>query len=234
MNETSSYIAILRHGEYEQPKRVPSALLPHPLTIKGVGQAAGAAKKLQDFALQHQLKICPQIDSSKLLRAYETSLQIAEKLNGMTGENFYIHEYSALAERSVGAMANLTIDEIEAIMERDPRFQKPAEGWKSNSWYKLPFQGAESLMESGIRVAQHLQKRADEQVSSMQPHLKVIVGHGASLRHAALNLGLLKADDLPKFSMYHADPIFLKRTGHRWSLLLGEWKLRDQQREGID
>ena len=43
------YFLFMRHAEYEQPDKVPSALLPHPLTLEGRGQYLEGAKKVKDF-----------------------------------------------------------------------------------------------------------------------------------------------------------------------------------------
>lgn len=230
---SSSYIAILRHGDYDQPEGVPSALLPHPLTAKGRRQSQGAVVSLKAMLKDYNLTIHPTIDTSPSLRAWETASIIGEGLASIGETTPLIEEIEDLTERSLGAMANLTIDQIEDIMDKDPRYHVPAEGWKSNSWYRLPYKGSESLMESGIRVASHLQNVAIETKGS--GYLKIIVGHGASFRHAALCLGLLKPSEIPALSMHHASPILLARSVEgKWSRVKGEWKVRLPLSEGMD
>lgn len=229
--EIVSYVAVMRHGDYEQPKGVPSALLPHPLTAKGRTQSEEAVERIAELIGHFDLSLHPIIDTSPSLRAWETAEIIRQGFRGDEEPRIDLEEVDTLTERSLGSMANLSIHEIETIMERDPRFRSPIKGWKSNSWYRLPYPGCESLMESGIRVASHLQQRADECQGTGT--LKLILGHGASLRHAALCLGLLESSQIPKFSMHHARPILLGKTSKgRWVQLAGDWKPR--QEEALD
>lgn len=228
----SSYLAILQHGHYEQPIGVPNALLPHPLTAKGQRQAEGAVVTLKAMLKDHKLKLHSIIDTSPTLRSWETAKIIAGQLYDDSG-NGHLCEIDNLTERSLGAMANLTVDQIEEAMNRDPRYQAPAEGWKRNSWYRLPFTGAESLMESGIRVASHLQEVAAEIKGTGL--LKILVGHGASFRHAALCLGILKPSEVPALCMHHGSPILLEKSENgKWSRIKGDWKLRLPLAEEID
>jgi 2,3-bisphosphoglycerate-dependent phosphoglycerate mutase len=186
---------------------------------------------LIDLSRESGLYIDNVLDTSAQLRAWETGDIICKALAGEFGASFDIREVENLAERCLGSVANLRVSQIEEILERDPRYQRPQPGWKSRSWYRLPFQGAESLMESGIRVASHLQHCADE-LEVGPKRIKVIVGHGASLRHAALCLGMLKPTDIPKLSMHHAKPIFVQRqVMGQWKKLFGEWKLRASKEE---
>ena len=70
----------LRHAEYEQPKGVPSALLPHPLTSDGFIQAKEGAKKLCAFFDGNPDLLPPYIECSILLRAYQTAQIIQEEI----------------------------------------------------------------------------------------------------------------------------------------------------------
>lgn len=219
-------VALLRHAEYRQPEDVPSAWLPYPLTEKGLSQARAAASSLYDFMQSNELACLPRIDCSLMLRAWQTADVIANQLARLMGADLGIDEYPSLAERSVGAAANLTIEEIESILAEDPRYSRPAAGWKANSEYKLPFQGAESLDEAGLRVAFHIQRTWHAAMDSGDGGLKIIVGHGASIRHAAKVLGLLASDEVGSVSMYHAEPIFITCEDGKWRLLAGRWKPR--------
>lgn len=218
MSEPFPIVAILRHAEYHQPEGMPSAWLPYPLTDEGMGQARQAAEEILAFARSRDSVIDPQVDCSRMLRAWQTASAIASRLELGT-----VAEFSSLAERSVGAVANLTTSAIEALMEADPRYEVPSKGWKSSTDYRLPFQGAESLAEAGERVAAHIS-------TCMSPSdagsVKVVVGHGASFRHAAMHLGLLSRDTVASVSMYHARPIFIGRKEEKWQILAGEWKPR--------
>lgn len=219
-------VALLRHAEYRQPENVPSAWLPYPLTEHGVSQARAAAKSVYDFTEKYGLKCLPRIDSSLMLRAWQTADVIANQLARLMGADLTIDEYPSLAERSVGAAANLSLEEIERVLAEDPRYMRPSPGWKSSSDYKLPFQGAESLDEAGLRVAFHIQRTWHTCNDAGESGLKIIVGHGASIRHAAKVLGLLGSDEVASVSMYHAQPIFITCEDGQWQLLEGRWKPR--------
>lgn len=217
----NSVLAIMRHAEYEQPSGVPSAWLPHPLTAVGEQQAIEAATGLRRFLDEQGLQLDPVGHSSTMLRAWQTAIIIAEQL-GMHD----VQQFDDLAERSVGAVANLTTTEIERLMAMDPRYKAPPEGWKSNSDFRLPFQGAESLREAGDRVAGHLRGCMDQLDQAAGPTLRLVVAHGASIRHAAMHLGLLTAEGVGKVSMYHAQPIFVSRRNDDWCIIEGTWKAR--------
>lgn len=167
-----------------------------------------------------------------MLRAWQTADIIAARLKQLLGQDFSIAEYSELAERSVGAMANLTVDEIENIMALDPRYAAPPSGWKSNSDYCLPYQGAESLNQAGCRVAGHLESVCESMLKEGIDCLKIVVGHGASIRHAALQMGLLTREGVGQVSMYHAVPVYLSRRQDCWVKLAGEWKVRVKDSDG--
>ncbi|MFT4633779.1 MAG: 2,3-bisphosphoglycerate-dependent phosphoglycerate mutase [Candidatus Azotimanducaceae bacterium] len=218
-----SVLALIRHGDYQQPTGVPSALLPYPLTPEGMEQAAACARLLQNYASDNNLNFHPQVDCSRQLRAYQTAGTI---IAGLSMPELRICEHEALAERSVGAMANLDLQQIEAIVEADPRYEPLPHGWKSSSDYCLPYQGAESLRHAGARVAQHIQS-VWQTIAPQQ--LKIIVGHGASIRHAAACLGMINEAEISALSMYHASPIFIRqdRAG-AWQRLEGEWKIRQK------
>ncbi len=214
------FICVLRHADYQQPRDVPSAWLPYPLTEAGVSQSKQAAVVISDFLGRAGLEADPVLDASHMLRAWQTAKIISDELG--LGE---IEEFPGLAERSVGAAANLTVDEIEAILATDPRYEVPASGWKSSTYYRLPFQGAESLAEAGRRVADHLLRRYGEMSG---PGVKIVVAHGASIRHAAMHMGLLTPETVGSVSMYHASPLFFFEQGGTWQIAEGEWKQRNR------
>ncbi|HEY7772766.1 MAG TPA: histidine phosphatase family protein [Marinagarivorans sp.] len=219
------YIALLRHGEYHQQVHVPSALQPYPLTNRGEAQALKAAQCIQEFAQMHNLAIHQTIDCSPLLRSWQTADIIAKKIDS---ETMRVESFDALIERSVGSVANLTIAEIEQVISADPRFDKPPLDWKSNSTYRLPFYGAESLMQAGERVQQHIQRAINNLVFECRiPSVKLMVGHGASLRHAAHLMGIIEFDEIAKLSMHHARPIIFEINAMGLKHVSGEWKTRD-------
>jgi 2,3-bisphosphoglycerate-dependent phosphoglycerate mutase len=221
----------VRHGAYEQPPGVPSALLPHPLTDEGREQARAAVTELVDLVTSQGWSLDPTIHTSRQLRAWETGSLIAEGLTERLGVPFCVQEHEALSERSLGSAANLTVEEIARILERDPRVTTPLpERWKSRADFRLPLQGAESLRQAGERVADHLRAHVKEPGADESDTLQVFVGHGASFRFAAVALGLFSAADAEARSVYHCRPIVLERLGaDAWAHAAGEWKPRSRR-----
>ena len=231
--------ALVRHGDYEQPPGVPSAHLPHPLTAKGRAQARALAETLAARELSGDWRIAYRIDTSTLRRAWETGRLIAEVLTTKLGRPFEIVSFDALSERSLGSMANLTVDAIARIIADDPRHQPLPEGWKSRSGLKLPVQGAESLLEAGARVATHVDGRlrplAELAADSEGDTLKLFVSHGAALRHAAVCLGTLTLDQLPGLSMHHCQPVHVeRRPDGTYRHAEGAWKVRAAKTQARD
>jgi len=220
-----SLIAVfIRHADYQQLPNTPSAHQPFPLTEKGKRQAQTGARLISDMALAHNWKIHPLIHCSNLLRAWQTADLISKQLDAIID----IQGFDALAERSMGSAANLTLNQVEQVLDQDPRFDNPPPNWKSNSEYCLPLQGAESLLDSGKRIATHVRQQMDNlQLSGQTRLMQLFVGHGAAFRHAAYHLGALAFDDIAKLSMYHVSPVaFEVNTGAPWKHVAGEWKIR--------
>ncbi|MVF12048.1 histidine phosphatase family protein [Ketobacter sp. MCCC 1A13808] len=233
--------AIMRHGDYHQLANTPSALQPFPLTAQGCEQARQGAASIAGFLRQQQCELHSAIDSSQLLRGWQTArivadaLKLAAPASQRTGID--VQGYEDLAERSVGSAANLTLQQIEEILQADPRYRDPPTDWKSNSHYCLPLQGAESLMQAGERVAAHLEKQMQGLFTTeTSDTLKLFVGHGAAFRHAAYCMGLLVFEDIAKLSMHHAQPLFFEFNARaeadsgesRWRHIDGEWKVRSK------
>ena len=229
--------ALLRHGDYHQLPDTPSAHQPFPLTPLGREQAGNAGEEIAAMLDAQGWRLAPAIDSSNLLRAWQTADLLHEAFRGGVPA-VSVQGYDALAERGLGSAANLTATQIEAIIAEDPRFAPLPMNWKADSHYRLPLQGAESLMEAGERVAAHLsvqmQALADSSRSDQSPGgtqrsglLKLFVGHGAAFRHAAHRLGVLAFDDIAKLSMHHARPVYLEYLpGQGFRHIAGEWKVR--------
>ncbi len=218
------YCAFIRHGDYQQRQSVPSALQPFPLSKKGMQQAKQCGGEVLILAEALGCKLYPSIYSSTALRAWQTAQIIAEKTSSADAQ-ISVQQSDALCERSVGAVANLTIAEIEQVLEQDPRFQSPPPNWKSNSDYCLPFTGAESLSQSGIRVATYV-KQTLARIHQGNNWLVLFVGHGASIRHAAYQLGIMAKDEIAKSSMHHAKPIVFKWLDAQFTHVAGAWKQR--------
>ncbi len=219
------FMALIRHGEYAQPADTPSAWLPQGLVEAGRRQACAAAEQIADLVRTHGLQVHPTIDCSRMRRAWETARLIADQLGTALGLTFDVEQFDALAERGVGALANLTLQQIEQHIDDDPRFEPLPAGWKSTSNFKLPVQGAESLMEAGERVRAHVERRLEGLDSET---LKLFVGHGASIRHGAHLLGMLTLQDIPHLSMHYAAPIVFERSANGWIKIAGDWKTRSK------
>ena len=217
---SGAIFALIRHGDYQQMPNTPSAHQPWGLTTKGCQQAETLAGTLTELMHTHGWKPADRIVSSPLLRAYQT----AQILNQYWPVDSDVEVYDDLTERSLGAGNNLSIDAIECAMNQDPRVTDWPADWKSNSFFRLPVVGAESLMEAGHRVAGRLNQL--NRVISRGVCVPV-VGHGASLRHAAHLLGVLAFDEIKKLSMHHAEAVCIQCAGNgTWTHLAGPWKVR--------
>jgi 2,3-bisphosphoglycerate-dependent phosphoglycerate mutase len=226
--------ALIRHGDYRQRPNTPSAHQPYPLNAEGAAQAAGAAAAIHAEAQAQGWRIIDPIDSSQLLRAWQTADIIGRSLT--PDREPPIESFDALAERGLGSAANLNLDEIAEALRDDPRYPEPPPNWKADSHYRLPLQGAESLLEAGARVAAHLEGRMQALRGRVNgDSLKLFVGHGAAFRHAAYRLGVLQFEDIARLSMYHATPVYLElRADGTWHQVAGEWKLRTRHSEFTD
>ncbi|MEJ8475700.1 histidine phosphatase family protein [Roseibium algae] len=226
---------LIRHGDYAQRIGAPSALQPFALTAKGHEQAKAAGQDIAKTLKSNDWHLSPTVHCSRQLRAWQTARGIVDSLVENCGISCELIEDEALAERSVGALANLTTDDIEQVIANDPRHDALPEGWKSNSHFKLPMQGAESLMEAGKRVAAYLTAHMTTLPASEQTQALLFVGHGASFRHAAHVLGVLDYDDIDRLSMHHARPIVLEHhPDETWTHIGGDWKSRRQNETPAD
>lgn len=224
MSATLGYTVILRHGAYHQRPDAPSARQPFALTDAGRAQAQAGAETLQEMLRTAEITAPLTVHCSRQLRAWQTATEVVATLRacGITLPDPV--ETSALAERGLGSAANLTAAEIEAVLRDDPRYDAAPPGWKSDSAYRLPLEGAESLLDAGARVAEHLRQSATP--GTVQIH----VGHGASFRHAFHHLGVLARDEIARLSMFHARPLLFCHEGRvNWQHLAGEWKIRAPQ-----
>lgn len=228
--------AIVRHGAYRQLPDTPSAHQPFPLVAAGEQQAREAAAGLRSLLAERQLSLFPQVDSSHLLRAWQTAQIMLQELTDLFPQPPGLNGFDELAERSVGSAANLSIARIEAVVREDPRYPELPPDWKSDSRFRLPLQGAESLLQAGERVAAHLRTRMSALAETARADtLKLFVGHGAAFRHAAYHLGVLAYDDIKRLSMHHARPVLLEyRPEGPWRHVGGEWKMRGENTRDPD
>ncbi|MBE0471845.1 MAG: histidine phosphatase family protein [Methyloprofundus sp.] len=224
---------LIRHGDYQQLADTPSAHQPFPLTAKGFSQANALAGLIKEHCTQLNCQINPVIASSRLLRAWQTANALAQNLNSST---YSVQEYTDLAERSVGSAANLSIQQITEIVQQDPRCSSLPKAWKSDSHFCLPFQGAESLLNAGRRVATLLQTEMHTLYQQSQTdQIKIFVGHGAAFRHAAYHLGLLQYAQISQLSMFHCQPIFIEyQAENSWKHIAGAWKVRSTHSQFTD
>lgn len=225
--------ALIRHGDYQQLPDTPSALQPFPLTPRGCDDAAAAAVTVAQALEQYSWSLAPGIDSSEQLRAWQTADIIRQNLQAQA---LQVNSFTALAERSMGSAANLNIQQIESVLAQDPRYATPPQNWKARSDYQLPLQGAESLNQAGERVAHHLQAQMQSLRQTVKVDtLKLFVGHGASFRHAAWQLGVLEFAQIAQLSMYHGSAVFLEyHEDGNWSHIAGHWKQRKPAEENTD
>ncbi len=226
--------ALIRHGDYRQRPNTPSAHQPYPLNAEGEAQAARAAAAIHAEAQAQGWRVVDPIDSSQLLRAWQTARIIGRALT--PDREPLIESFDALAERGLGSAANLNLDEIAEALRDDPRYPEPPPNWKADSHYRLPLQGAESLLDAGERVAGHLRARMRALGTQVdRDSLKLFVGHGAAFRHAAYRLGVLRFEDIARLSMYHASPVYLELLADgSWKQVAGNWKIRHSDSEFTD
>jgi 2,3-bisphosphoglycerate-dependent phosphoglycerate mutase len=227
--------ALVRHGDYHQLADTPSAHQPWPLNSAGETQAQEGAQGLHDLIARNDWTLLPSIDSSRMLRAWQTAVIFADRLADLAASTPCIESHDELAERGVGCLANLTRAQIEAVLHQDPRVSDPPADWKMDSHYRLPLQGAESLLEAGERVAVHLAQCMAALPRESNDSVKVFVGHGAAFRHAAYHLGVLGIEQLAQLSMHHCRPILIEYlSGGQWRHVGGEWKLRPESSQFTD
>lgn len=90
-------------------------------------------------------------------------------------------------------------------------------------------------MMAGERVARFLTDRMREISNTESSTLTLFCGHGASIRHAAFQLGVMQREDIPKFSMYHAKPLLLcYNEDDTWLHHGGHWKDRHKTENMMD
>jgi len=220
---------LLRHGDYHQLVDTPSAHQPFGLNHRGREQAGEAVGRIMQMIDRQGWTLHTEVHSSSLLRAWETAQIVVDGLAACQR----IVETDRLTERCVGSGANLNLTQIADALLQDPRRDPLPSGWKSDSHFRLPFVGAESLMESGQRVASYLTETMTGVVESNQAVL--FFGHGASLRHAAHHLGILPFERIAELSMYHALPVALSVSSDgRWRHVAGEWKNRLVESKQMD
>jgi 2,3-bisphosphoglycerate-dependent phosphoglycerate mutase len=223
------FAALARHGHYDQLAEVPSAHQPQPLSAQGVRQALALAEELLRIARDQGVEIHPVIDSSPILCAFQSADVAARELERSTGASFVVEQFDTLSERCLGPMANLTIAEIERALARDLRHPSPPARWWLRSDYRLPYSGAESLLDAGQRVAHHLVERSAQLAREVERDtLKLFVGHAGAFRHSAVVLGVLELSAAQTLSMHHGRILLLEQERDKgFRHVGGDWKPRE-------
>ena len=220
--------AFVRHGHFDRPKDVASAHSLFPLSERGRDQARRAADPILELCEELGVELDPRIEASQLLRAWETAILIAESLTARTGKRFHVLQRDEIVERGLGSCANMTFDEIRTMLAADPRLGTLPDGWRRMPEFRLPVQGAESLMQAGARTATRVATSLDS-IPSEDPRdlMRVFVAHSGCLRHAAVQLGALDVRVVPGLSMDFAQAVFIEKLPNGdWVHIAGQFKKR--------
>lgn len=232
-------VALIRHGAYHQLANTPSAWQPFALTEQGKQETLAQAEQFVDWLLTHGFKPALTVFSSPLLRAWQTADIYIDVLRTHfpceSSQDYQHKETGALSERCVGSVANLSTRDIENLLELDPRYEPAPLNWKSDTHYRLPFPGAESLSDAGNRVAGFIDNQCQQAWQSQSGQcVNLVIGHGAAIRHAACHLNVIQICDVVRLSMFHAHPIIIQHNAGQWQHIAGNWKLRENGQEAKD
>jgi len=212
----------VRHGHFDRPDGTASAHSLFPLSAEGRRQAERAANPILGMCEDLELEIDTRIESSQLLRAWETANIVAsaltERMFERTGQRFHVIQRDELIERGLGSAANMTFEQIQEILAKDPRLGPLPDGWRRMPEFRLPVQGAESLMQAGARVAGRVATSIGS-IPDGDPRdvVRVFVAHSGCLRHAAVALGALDVRSVPELSMDFAQAVMIERLSN------GDW-----------
>ena len=154
--------ALIRHGDYRQLPDTPSAHQPFPLTPEGRPRRAGSWHHAARNDRQSRLvAVAPGGQFAAAQGLADRADHHRASWPGVFASPPRLNGFDDLAERGLGSAANLSIAAIEAVVHEDPRFPDLPPDWKSNSRFRLPLQGAESLLEAGERVAAHIGRQME-------------------------------------------------------------------------
>jgi len=220
--------AFVRHGHFDRPEGVASAHSLFPLSKKGREQARHAADPILELCEELGVELDQRIEASQLLRAWETANLIAESLATRTGKRFHVLARDELVERGLGSCANMTFDTIRAMLAADPRLGILPKDWRRMPEFRLPVQGAESLMQAGARTATRVATSLDS-IPAEDPRdlMRLFVAHSGCLRHAAVQLGAIDVRVVPGLSMDFAQAVFVEKLPNGdWIHIAGQFKKR--------
>jgi 2,3-bisphosphoglycerate-dependent phosphoglycerate mutase len=214
--------AFVRHGHFDRPEGTASAHSLYALSAEGRGQAERAAGPVLEMCQDLALEIDARIEASQLLRAWETANilghALTERMAERTGQRFHVIQRDELIERGLGSAANMTFDRIHELLAADPRLGPLPDGWRRMPEFRLPVQGAESLMQAGARVAARVATSMDS-IPDEDPRdlVRLFVAHSGCLRHAMVALGALDVRTVPGLSMDFAQTIMVEKLPN------GDW-----------
>jgi len=220
--------AFVRHGHFDRPEGVASAHSLFPLSATGREQARNAADPILECCEELGLEIDPRIEASQLLRSWETANLIAEALASRTGQRFHVVARNELVERGLGSCANMTFDRIHEMLAADPRLAPLPEGWRRMPEFRLPVQGAESLMQAGARTATRVATSLESiRAEDARDVMRLFVAHSGCLRHAAVQLGALDVRVVAGLSMDFAQSVYVEKLPNGdWVHVAGQFKKR--------
>jgi 2,3-bisphosphoglycerate-dependent phosphoglycerate mutase len=218
--------AFVRHGHFDRPEGTASAHSLYPLSPEGRGQAQLGAGPILEMCEDLGLELDSRIEASQLLRAWETAKLVGESLTERTGQNFYVIQRDELIERGLGSATNLRFERIEEMLAADPRLGPLPEGWRRMPEFRLPVQGAESLMQAGARVAARVAMSLDSiPAADSRDVVRLFVAHSGCLRHAAVALGALDVRTVPGLSMDFAQTVMLEKLPNGgWVHVAGQFR----------
>ncbi|MEE8167218.1 MAG: histidine phosphatase family protein [Myxococcota bacterium] len=216
----------VRHGHFDRPDDTASAHLPLPLSDEGRAQARACAIPILESNEELALELDPVIETSQLLRAWQTATILAEELEARTGTQFRVVTRTELAERSLGSCSNLRFDQIAALLAEDPRLDPLPQGWRRIPEFRLPVLGAESLMQAGARTATRVATSLDSiPDADVRNVLRLFIAHSGCLRHATVQLGALDVRIVPRLSMDVAQRVLIEKMPNGdWVQISGQWR----------
>ena len=211
-------VAFVRHGHFDRPEGTASAHSIYPLSEEGRGQAARAAASILELCRDLNLEVDSRIEASQLLRAWETAKILGASLGEKLDRRFYVIQREELIERGLGSATNMTFERIHELLAADPRLGPLPEGWRRMPEFRLPVQGAESLMQAGARVAGRVAASMESIPDDDERDVvRLFVAHSGCLRHAAVVLGAVDVRVVPELSMDFAQTVMLEKLPN------GDW-----------